>query len=409
MVPLRRRTAVAVFAALVVAVAAAPANADEGGSFAVRFDPPLSQDAAQGNPDSPGTPVTVTVQARGPDGAPLRDAVIDLRMTAPRPSALAGSDVPRVEGRQLLHTRFGAPSGEYSFRYVFPIRGDYQLALRALPASGARPGFTPFSSTQAFHIEERSGELLKLIAVGVGLALFGALSTIVLARSQLAARASGRASPDLPRSRAPMVAGGVLAVLLGAFAAFLVVEQVKDARTDHRVGGYQGAAVGETHTARSGPVALRVHSDRSSRDGIGVQTIVRTRGTVTDARTGAPLDGARVQIATVDLESGSPSFSTTAPAPDGRFVWEHTYWDGVDYDAKVSATTPSGDATVARAAATIPVSVEPMSPPVGRKLLGLLYLLLPLLAGIALGLVISFRRWGPRHQLTPSRAATASG
>jgi len=167
--------AIAVFAAGLAA--AQPAAAGGAGSFRVSFDPPLAHDVAQANPDSPKSAVTVTVQAVGPNGRPVRDAVIDLTMTARAESARPVGRPPH-RGAPLLHTRFGAPDGRYtsamSSRYA-----DIPADLRAGPAPGSHARFAAFGSTRAFRLQERSGELLKLILVGAGLCLFGALSAVV--------------------------------------------------------------------------------------------------------------------------------------------------------------------------------------------------------------------------------------
>jgi hypothetical protein len=409
----RLRTAVIAVAAVGTAALAAQPAAAGGGSFRVSFDPPLTRDVAQSNPDSPKTTVRVNVQALRPNGRPVRDAVIDLTLTAPKPSPLLRTDVPRIEGRQLIHTRFAAPDGRYTFSYVFPIRGRYRLDLRAAPVPGSRAAFAPFSAAQPFTLKERSGELTKLILVAAGLLLFGALSAAVLARSHhlAAARrgATGAGARDAEVA-SPALAVAVLVLLVGGFVTFLVVDEVRDLRADDRVAGYQGRGVGETRSARSGPVVLRYHTSRSTRDGIGVQTLVRTRGSVIDARTGRPIDGAAIAIAALDLETHKPAFATAAPAAGGSFEWDQSYWDGVGYDVRVTAAPGASGPAFAPVARNVHLAVQSMSPPLGAKLLGLLYLLAPLLAGIGLGLRSARWRWGPaRRRALPERAVAASG
>ncbi len=395
---------------LALAPAASQATAAEP-SFRVTYDPPLGQLEPQGNPDSPKTLTTITVEAVGADGRPLRGAEVDLTLTAPSPSLLLRSDVPRIEGRTLLHTTFAAPDGRYSFRYLLPIRGKYRLDLAA---SGA--GFQPFSSTQTFSVAERGGELATLLVVLAVLFAFGLLSAVLLLRPRLRAAADRRGAAARPSVVAvPGVAGAMVAMgaLLAVFVGFVVIDTVRESRKDARVLGYEGDGAGVDRTLRSGPAVLTVRQNRSSKDGIGVQTLVRTRGQVHDGRTGEPLDGAGVRIAALDLESGTPMFVTEArPARDG-FAWDLAYWDGVDYETSVTALPAGGDTDFRPVSSTVRNAVQAVAPAVTTKLLSILYLLAPLVAGILAGLLLAQRRWGgegrrPRTAHSPGMA-TAGG
>jgi hypothetical protein len=391
---------------LLVPSGRAAAGAGGGGSFQVVFDPPLSRLHAQGNPDSERSLTAVTVEARGPEGRLLAGAVIDVTLTAPRFNPLARSDVPRVEGRRLLHTRFAAVDGRQTFKYVWPIRGQYRLDLRAAPAPGSGARFVPFDASQSFRIGERAGEERNLLIFLVALFGLGAASALVLLRSHRLSRLSadalprrgspparpGRAGPWRLRLSVPGVVGAGLGLWVVGLLAFLVFQQVKDTRSDHRVATYQGPAQGETKVARSDAVALSYELGRSSGDGIGVQTLLRTSGRVEDARTGQPVPGVGIRLEAVDLEGGDVVFATDAIAPDGRFTWDHDFWDGVDYDLRVTAVPGSSGLTFPPVSTGAHVAVQPMSPPIGAKFLGLGYLLLALLAGMATTLLVS-RRW----------------
>jgi hypothetical protein len=394
---------------------AAPHAAAAEPSFQVTYDPPLGQLEPQGNPDSPKTLTTITVKAVGADGRPLRGATVDVTLTAPSPSPLLRSDVPRIEGRTLLHTTFAAPDGRYSFRYLLPIRGEYRLDLAASPAV-PEAGFEPFSRTQTFAVAERGGELATLLVVLAVLFGFGLLSAVLLLRPRLMAAAGRRGGAARPSVVAvPGVAGAMVAMgaLLAVFVGFVVIDTVTESRADARILGYEGDGAGVDRTLRSGPAVLTVRQNRSSEDGIGVQTLVRTRGQVHDARTGEPLDGAGVRIEALDLESGAPMFVTEAPPARDGFAWDLAYWDGVDYETSVTALPAGGDTEFRPVSSTVRNAVEAVAPAVTTKLLSILYLLAPLVAGILAGLFLAQRRWGgagrrPRTAHSPGMA-TAGG
>jgi hypothetical protein len=399
----RRASTVAALAGLVALIAVVPAAA-QAESFRVSYSPPLSEASAQGNPDSPKTPQRITVTALGDDGRPLHDARIDATVTAPVHGALTGSDVPRAEGRRLVHVELGAPRGQAAFQYVMPIRGSYDLALRATPTAGAT--FEPFAERRSFTIEERSGELLKFVLVGLGMLLFGAASAFVLVRAKRAgdaAPASRAVTPAHPRGTAALA--GVVLLLAAGSVAYLVSAVLKDAREDRRVAALQGPGTGLDRTGRSGPVKLAYHVSRSNQDGIGIQTVVRISGRVTDARTGRPLDGAALHLEALDEESGSPAFTATATAPDGTFAWDQTFWDGVDYEVNVEAAAPGSDVEPASAHAKL--AVDAMSPPVDRKLLALLLLLLPLVLGMGGGALLARRTTSRRDRRSGVDARTS--
>lgn len=407
---------VLLLAAVLLALGPQPTAAAAEGEFRVTFDPPVDQLVAQGNPDSPKTPTTVTITALGPEGRPLRDAVIEARLTAPDPGLPAGSDVPRVEGRELLFSRFGAPDGRYRFSYLLPIRGDYSLDLRALPAAGSAAPFAPFSATQTFAVGERPAELRLFVALLAALFLFGLISAVLLARPKFRAAARRRAAGGAEGGETPGwidvpgMTGGLIAlgVLFAVFVGFLVVDTVREIRTDTTVAAYQGAGRGVDRAVAGKDAALRYHVDRTSEDGIGVQTLVRTRGELTNPTGGAPPTGAAVRIEALDLETGKPMFATDAPPADGRFAWDLVYWDGVDYKTTVAAAGPG----IAPIDDTLELAVMPLAPPLTRKLASMAWLLTPLVAGIGLGLLLARRRWdrGPgraRSQVGPAAAGGA--
>jgi hypothetical protein len=403
----------ATFAGALLAVALAAPGQALAGSFRVTLDPPASDYAPQGNPDSPKTAQAITVIALGPDGRPVRDALIDVALTAPRHSALSGSDVPRVEGRRLLSVRLGAPDGRATFRYVMPIRGTYALSLRAAPAPGSRASFAAFEAQRSFVLSERSGELLKLVLFAAGLLAFGAVSAFVLVRAQLqrgTVAATARPVASAQR-RGSLAISGVLVALAVGFVAFLAADAAKDARSDHRVAALQGPGTGVTRTARSERVLLRYHVNRSGKDGIGTQTLLGISGAALDARTSQPLRDAAVRIEAIDEESGSPVFAADTTAPDGTFAWQQMLWDGIDYDIAVSAAAPAaGGSPAGRTTAHVALPVQPISPPLDRKLVALGLLLVPLVLGMAGGGALARRGRRPlsrpRHGLSSSTAPT---
>lgn len=400
----RRVAAGAVLLTLALLLDVSTAAAD--GTFKVSYDPPLGQIQAQGNPDSPKTPTTISVQAVGPDGRAVRDARIQATLIAPDPPTVIGSDVPRAEGRTLVRTSFGAPDGRQSFATVLPIRGKYRLDLRASPARGGAAAFTPFSQATSFNVHERPGELRDLVLVLLALTLFGAISAAVMARPHMRRRAARNQGAGAGRVLgAPGIAGAaaILGLLLVIYLGSLVLDGVRESQNDRQAASYQGPATGLDRTASSDKVRLRYRVDRSSEDGISVQTLVGTQGSLLDPKTAKPVTGGEVRVEVLDRETDKPAFMMQEPAADGRFGWAFDYWDGVEYDTTVAAVPAGGGPRFAPVADTVAMAVQPLSPPLAAKFVGLSYLLLPILLGMMLGVLFARRRWGTGHPARPPR------
>jgi hypothetical protein len=178
-------------AALAVALGlggpAPPAGA-AGEQIVVSTDPPLGQIHPHGGPSAGIGPDTLIVEVKDGAGRPVPNVLLDVQMDAPPTNWFISTDVPRIEGRPLLNWSAVAPEGRQEFAYIFPIRGDYHLTVKASPAPGAPPGFTPVSRDLTVSISEKPMSLVYLGLFLGALFLFGAISGVVLGRANWAAR-----------------------------------------------------------------------------------------------------------------------------------------------------------------------------------------------------------------------------
>ena len=178
----------------------------------------------------------------------------------------------------------------------------------------------------------------------------------------------------------PGLTGGLVALglLFVMFAGFIVVDTVRETQADRAVAGFQGAGQGADRAVAGEQAALRYHVDRTSEDGIGVQTLVRTpRRALEPVRRPAP-PGAAVRVAALDLETDKPMFTTEAPPAGKRFAWDLVYWDGVEYETTIAAAGP-GIAPVSR---HLELTVGRAGAPAGGQVRELVWLLTPLIAGM---------------------------
>ena len=172
----RTRVTLAALLALLVVFAGALAASGQGttgttagGTITLRTEP----EAGEIVPDEVESPTQFIIEAKGPGGAPLRNAYIDFEITAPTFGPLASSDIPVIEGTTLFKSRFGAPEGRLEFDYVVPIRGAYKVKLQAIPAPGAT--FQPIETEVQLNVKERGAEIgyfwmtiAGLFVVGIG-------------------------------------------------------------------------------------------------------------------------------------------------------------------------------------------------------------------------------------------------
>jgi hypothetical protein len=138
-------------------------------------------------PDEMESPTKFVIEARGPQG-PLRNALIDVEITAPTFGPLASSDIPAIEGTTLLKSRFAAPEGRLEFDYVVPIRGRYAVKLQALPGPGA--SFQPITRELDFTVNERPSEIVNFWMLMAALAVVGVGVGFVLGYFNRGARAA---------------------------------------------------------------------------------------------------------------------------------------------------------------------------------------------------------------------------
>jgi hypothetical protein len=116
------------------------------------------------------------------DGRPLERGTVAVRLEAPRPGALFSTDVPLVEGTVLSEMRLPLRQGKISWKYLFPIRGEYHLYVEVLSGKGLMA-----SKSFRFTIRESGQKWLALSGVSLGLFLFGFVAGRVLTDKKAAA------------------------------------------------------------------------------------------------------------------------------------------------------------------------------------------------------------------------------
>ncbi len=160
-----------------------------GEQIVVSTDPPLSQIHPHGGPSAGASPSKLIVELKDASGRTIPNVQFEVELATPPTNWFISTDVPRIEGKTVLQWSGVAPGGRQEFDYLFPIRGDYRLTIKASPAPGSSAAFTPISRDLTLHISEKPMSFVYLGLFVGALFLFGMISGLVLGRAHLAARA----------------------------------------------------------------------------------------------------------------------------------------------------------------------------------------------------------------------------
>jgi hypothetical protein len=83
-------------------------------------------------------PANMSLLITGADGRPVKQGVVDIRLDAPEPGRFFSTDFPFVEGTRLSEMRMELRQGRANWKYLFPIRGEYRLAVVVRTADGGK-------------------------------------------------------------------------------------------------------------------------------------------------------------------------------------------------------------------------------------------------------------------------------
>ena len=81
-------------------------------------------------------PVNLSLLVTRGDGRPVEQGRVAIVLDAPKPGAFLSTDFPMVEGSRLLELVLPLRQGRAQWKYLFPIRGSYQLSVSVVAADG---------------------------------------------------------------------------------------------------------------------------------------------------------------------------------------------------------------------------------------------------------------------------------
>ena len=102
------------------------------------------------------------------DGRPVDNATVNVRLDAPAPGRFFSTDMPIVEGTRLNEMTLKLRQGRVSWKYLFPIRGEYKLLVDVHTADGRKA-----ARSFVVRIRENESKWFALGAFSVALFVLG--------------------------------------------------------------------------------------------------------------------------------------------------------------------------------------------------------------------------------------------
>jgi hypothetical protein len=107
---------------------------------------------------------TIIVSVTNSGGTPIEEGRVQIRLDAPKPDRFFSTDFPFVEGSRLLEMQLPIQDGKVQWQYLFPIRGEYLMAVEAANAPDRK---TATIFRMAVRENERKWIFLGLFTLGL--------------------------------------------------------------------------------------------------------------------------------------------------------------------------------------------------------------------------------------------------
>ena len=294
-------------------------------------------------------PATLSVRLAKSDGRAVEQGRVEIRMMAPKPGRFFSTDFPIVEGTSLAEIRLPLRQGRAEWKYLFPIRGKYQINIQGVTPDGSR-------ASKSFEIGIRENEQ-KWLLLGIFVcALF--LLGVIAGRIFTSVRAS---------TKERIVA--CLFVVTGC-----LVYYSDRAIAQERDGGRYVARL-EVEPATVGKMS---HIRWSLASRAGEKPEVQLSLTITH------------------LEKRKIVFAVERLLVAGEFSLQFQFTDGDDYRVSATANVPGGESIRSEQV----VSVTGVEPPAKAMIPALFFFLAVIASGLAVG------RWTKGRKQFASFSAT---
>jgi hypothetical protein len=125
-----------------------------------------------------------TISVLDQSGEPIPYTKMLFTLDAPKKGWFFSTDFPLVEGTRLMESEVVLEDGTYTFDYIAPIRGEYQLNVKVSSTEKTPIAFSPQEKEITFHLNENKNEVVNaiiLIAILIGI---GIVLGVIFAKSR---------------------------------------------------------------------------------------------------------------------------------------------------------------------------------------------------------------------------------
>jgi hypothetical protein len=295
----------------------------------------------------------------------------------PRETPWLSTDFPMVEGKTLLSVSTILPtSGTWSINTVLPIRGNYWLSADLIDGEHLIE-----SEQKTLHVDENPSKYLYFVALATLLFLVGLGGAQVIGGKQL--MAPGQLAP----TRVELLLSVSAIAALIAMLILAVAAEMNTHQSCHSKAGLSCQSNGQSLEKSSSITSDTAHTLAlvgNSEATVGESASYHLQ--VIDLKTNKPALAAPVTIDVTQCEENFPVLSFTGLTDDeGMLAWKETFFDGAPH--KIEACLAKNSLKAWQY-----VSVEPIHPPLARRLIGFFYMVVFLLIGLLCGLLYKKRR-----------------
>jgi hypothetical protein len=284
-------------------------------------------------------PANMSLLITGADGRPVKQGVVDIRLDAPEPGRFFSTDFPFVEGTRLSEMRMELRQGRANWKFLFPIRGEYRLAVVVRTADGGKA-----SKDFKFYVRENQKKWFALTGFSIGLFLLGLLA--------------GRVFTAVPKS-----------AMIVLFAVALLVESSQAA---------EPPGIPETENA-----GLEIEAGT-----VGTPTAVRWF--LTNAEMAAK-QNTLLTLTITHLEKEKIAFAVERIPVDNEFSMKFQFTDGAEYRVVALAEVPGKSPLRSEKV----IGVTATEPPAKASVPALAYFVGLIALGLGAG------RWTKRRTVVP--------
>lgn len=341
-------------------------------------DPPLERIRPfEAEAATPQSPVKLTLQALDAGGNLLEDANIRLTLLAPPKNLWFPTDFPIVEGTKLLEIEGFAPQGELQIEQMLPIRGTYQLQVKATPKEAN--AFEAIEQNLTLSVREDGVKYRNFAILAIALLGIGLIGGLVIGGEQTIQ--PGEVAPARVRF---LLSGAAIAAIF-ALLFINISAELADSHSSHPL-TYDRS---ETGTSDRDGLEVQLLGDSEATVGIAASFQVR----VMDNQTHQAVSGVNLAVTTMALEGNWVAFAYQGtPDATGKLTWQEQFFDGAPHrvEVTVSPQTNSGDRFSPIVVNKV-VEVKGIAPPLSLRLRTLALMTAIVALGLGIGLRLRCR------------------